>query len=73
LLAPTGVPPEIIRRLAEACNEAVRSPDVIAPLALQGFDTLQGIPEAFADFIKTDRPLVPRRRRGGAEEVGRRG
>jgi tripartite-type tricarboxylate transporter receptor subunit TctC len=54
LLAPTGVPPEIIRRLAEACNEAVRSPDVIAPLALQGFDTLQGSPEAFADFIKTD-------------------
>jgi tripartite-type tricarboxylate transporter receptor subunit TctC len=27
---------------------------VIAPLALQGFDTLQGSPEAFADFIKTD-------------------
>jgi tripartite-type tricarboxylate transporter receptor subunit TctC len=45
---------EIVRRLAEASNEAVRSPDVIAPLALQGFDTLQGTPEAFADFIKAD-------------------
>jgi tripartite-type tricarboxylate transporter receptor subunit TctC len=53
-LAPAGVPQEIVRRLAEACNEAVRSPDVIAPLALQGFDTLQGSPEAFADFIKAD-------------------
>jgi tripartite-type tricarboxylate transporter receptor subunit TctC len=54
LLAPAGVPQEIVKRLAEACNEAVRSPDVIGPLALQGFDTLQGSPEAFADFIKTD-------------------
>jgi tripartite-type tricarboxylate transporter receptor subunit TctC len=54
LLAPAGVPPEIVRRLAEACNEAVRTPDVTAPLALQGFDTLQGTPETFADFIKAD-------------------
>jgi tripartite-type tricarboxylate transporter receptor subunit TctC len=54
LLAPAGVPPDIVRRLAEACNEAARSPDVTAPLALQGFDTLQGSPQAFADFIKTD-------------------
>ncbi len=54
LLAPAGVPQEVVRRLADACNEAVRSPDVIAPLALQGFDTLQGTPEAFADFIKAD-------------------
>jgi tripartite-type tricarboxylate transporter receptor subunit TctC len=54
LLAPAGVPQEIVKRLAEACNEAVRSPDVTAPLALQGFDTMQGTPEAFADFIKAD-------------------
>jgi tripartite-type tricarboxylate transporter receptor subunit TctC len=54
LLAPAGVPQEIVRRLAEACNEAVRTPDVTTPLALQGFDTLQGTPEAFADFIKAD-------------------
>jgi tripartite-type tricarboxylate transporter receptor subunit TctC len=54
LLAPAGVSQEIVRRLAEASNEAVRSPDVISPLALQGFDTLQGSPEAFADFIKAD-------------------
>jgi tripartite-type tricarboxylate transporter receptor subunit TctC len=54
LLAPAGVPRDIVVRLAEACNEAARSPDVTAPLALQGFDTLQGSPEAFADFIKAD-------------------
>jgi tripartite-type tricarboxylate transporter receptor subunit TctC len=54
LLAPAGVPQEIVKRLAEACNEAARSPDVISPLALQGFDTLQGTPEAFGDFIKAD-------------------
>jgi tripartite-type tricarboxylate transporter receptor subunit TctC len=54
LLAPAGVSPDIVKRLAEACNEAAGSPDVTAPLALQGFDTLQGSPEAFADFIKTD-------------------
>jgi tripartite-type tricarboxylate transporter receptor subunit TctC len=54
LLAPAGVPREIVRRLAEACNEAVETPDVMGPLALQGFDTLKGTPEAFADFIKAD-------------------
>jgi len=54
LLAPAGVPQEVVRRLAEACNEAARSPDVIGPLALQGFDISQGSPEAFADFIKAD-------------------
>ncbi len=54
LLAPAGVSPDIVKRLAEACNEAARSPEVTAPLALQGFDTLQGSPEAFADFIKAD-------------------
>jgi tripartite-type tricarboxylate transporter receptor subunit TctC len=54
LLAPTGTPREIIERLADASNEAAKSPDVIAALAPQGFDMEGGTPEEFAAFISAD-------------------
>ncbi len=54
LLAPAGTPREIIERLAAATNEAVKSPDVIAALAPQGFDMEGGTPEEFAAFIADD-------------------
>ena len=54
LLAPAGAPREIIERLAAATNEAVKSPDVIAALAPQGFDMEGGTPEEFAAFIAED-------------------
>jgi tripartite-type tricarboxylate transporter receptor subunit TctC len=54
LLAPAGTPREIIVRLAAATNEAVKSPDVIAALAPQGFDMEGGAPEEFAAFIAED-------------------
>src|SRR6516164_582923 len=54
LVAPAGVPREIIDRLATASNEAVKSPDVITALAPQGFDMEGGTPEEFAAFIADD-------------------
>src|SRR6266849_6195084 len=54
LLAPAGTPRDIIERLAAASNEAAKSPDVIATLAVQGFDMAGGSPEDFAAFIRED-------------------
>src|SRR6266853_4989308 len=54
LLAPAGTPRDIIERLADASNEALKSPEVIAPLAVQGFDRAGGSPEDFAAFIRED-------------------
>jgi tripartite-type tricarboxylate transporter receptor subunit TctC len=54
LLAPAGTPRDIIERLADASNEAAKSPDVVATLKVQGFDIVGGSPEDFAAFIRED-------------------
>jgi len=54
LLAPAGTPREIIERLAEASNEAAKSPDVVASLKVQGFDIVGSTPAEFAAFIRED-------------------
>jgi tripartite-type tricarboxylate transporter receptor subunit TctC len=54
LLAPAGVSRDVIERLAEATNEAVKSPDVVAALRPLGYDMEGGSPEAFAAFIRAD-------------------
>ena len=54
LLAPAGTPRDIIERLADASNEAAKAPDVMATLAVQGFDMAGGSPEDFAAFIQED-------------------
>ena len=54
LLAPAGTPRDIIERLADASNEAAKAPDVMATLAVQGFDMAGGSPEDFAAFIRED-------------------
>jgi tripartite-type tricarboxylate transporter receptor subunit TctC len=54
LLAPAGVPRDIVERLAHATNEAAKSPDVIASLRPQGFDMEEGGPDEFAVFLRND-------------------
>src|SRR5215467_11589042 len=54
LLAPVGVPRDVIERLAHATSEAAKSPDVVAALRPQGFDMESGGPEEFAAFIRND-------------------
>jgi len=54
LLAPAGTPQEIITKLAAAANEALRSDEVVKPLAQQGIDVVGGSPEDFARYIEGD-------------------
>ena len=51
LLAPAGTPPDIVEKLARAANDALRSPDVTAPLRTQGVDMKGGTPVEFGRFI----------------------
>jgi tripartite-type tricarboxylate transporter receptor subunit TctC len=54
LLAPVGVPRDVIERLAHAANVAAKAPGVVAVLRPLGYDMADGNPEAFAAFIRAD-------------------
>jgi tripartite-type tricarboxylate transporter receptor subunit TctC len=54
MLAPAGVPHEIIERLVAATREAVKSSDVYGPLRQQGMDTESGTSEEFAAYLTAD-------------------
>jgi tripartite-type tricarboxylate transporter receptor subunit TctC len=55
VLAPARTPPEIVRRMNEELNKALKSPDVAARLAGQGISVIGGTPEIARTFI--DRPI----------------
>jgi tripartite-type tricarboxylate transporter receptor subunit TctC len=54
LLAPAGVPGDVIERLAHATSEAATSPEMTAALRPLGYDVEAGSPESFAAFIRAD-------------------
>jgi tripartite-type tricarboxylate transporter receptor subunit TctC len=54
LMAPAGTSRQIVDKLAQAVNEAIKSGEVIAPLRAQGVDLIGGSPEEFARYIATD-------------------
>jgi len=54
LLAPTGVPREIVTRLNAEVNKALASSDMREKLAAQFYEPTGGTPEQFADLIKQD-------------------
>ena len=51
VLAPAKTPPEIVRRMNEELNKALKSPDVAARLASQGINVIGGTPEVARTFI----------------------
>jgi tripartite-type tricarboxylate transporter receptor subunit TctC len=51
VLAPAKTPPEIVRRMNEELNKALKSPDVAARLAGQGISVIGGTPEIARTFI----------------------
>lgn len=51
VLAPAKTPPEVVRRMNEEINAALRTPDVAAKLAAQGIETRLGTPESARAFI----------------------
>jgi tripartite-type tricarboxylate transporter receptor subunit TctC len=54
LLAPAGIPREVVDTLSKAVNDALRAEDLVRQMQLQGMEPLGGSPEAFAQRIKDD-------------------
>jgi tripartite-type tricarboxylate transporter receptor subunit TctC len=51
VLAPARTPPEIVKRMNEELNKALKSPDVAARLAGQGITVIGGTPDVARGFI----------------------
>jgi tripartite-type tricarboxylate transporter receptor subunit TctC len=51
VLAPAKTPPEIVRRMNEELNRALKVPEVASRLAGQGISVIGGTPEAARTFI----------------------
>ena len=51
VLAPAKTPPEIVKRMNEEINKALKNPDIAKKLAAQGIDVLGGTPGAAQVFI----------------------
>jgi tripartite-type tricarboxylate transporter receptor subunit TctC len=51
VLAPAKTPPDIIRRMNEEINKALKSPDVAGKLASQGISVIGGTPDVARTFI----------------------
>ena len=54
LLAPTGVPPEILARVYKEAVAALRMPDVVSRLAADGSEVIASTPEQFGAFIRAE-------------------
>lgn len=54
LLAPAATPPEIITKLNQAVNTAVKNPEVNKRLAQLGADPVIESPQYFANYLKTE-------------------
>jgi len=52
ILAPAKTPPEILKRMNEELNKALRSPEIAKKLDAQGIDVVGGTPEAARVFIE---------------------
>ena len=54
MLAPTGVPADIIRRLNAEYNKIIAMPDMQKRMLENGFEPVGGPPEKFAELIKSE-------------------
>lgn len=54
ILAPAGIPPEIVAKLNDAITRAIATPSVQESLKKLGVEPKSSTPEAFADTIRTD-------------------
>ena len=55
ILAPVGVPADIIKRLNGALNEVQHSPELIASMAKLGLQPKHGSPQDFAAFLESEK------------------
>jgi tripartite-type tricarboxylate transporter receptor subunit TctC len=54
LFGPAGLPPDIVRRLNGACNDALKSSELHDRLAAAGLEATPGTPTEFADYLKRE-------------------
>lgn len=54
LLAPAGLPPEVLAKIAGETQKAMADPEVRKRLSSQGFEVVGGTPEQFERFIKSE-------------------
>ena len=54
ILAPAGVPADVVARLNTEINKALRNPEVRSKLTLDGAEPEGGPPQAFADHIRAE-------------------
>jgi tripartite-type tricarboxylate transporter receptor subunit TctC len=54
LLAPTGTPPEVIKKINTAVNGALQSEEVKLRLTKANFEPIGGSPEQFAEVLQRD-------------------
>ena len=52
VLAPAKTPPDILKRMSEELNKALKSPDIAKKLEAQGITVLGGTPQAAQAFIE---------------------
>ena len=52
ILAPAKTPPEILKRMNEEVNKALKNPDIAKKLEAQGIDVVGGSPEVARVFIE---------------------
>lgn len=54
ILGPAGIPKQVVDKVSEATNTALKDPDVLKQLETQGLNALGGSPDDFARFIKSE-------------------
>jgi tripartite-type tricarboxylate transporter receptor subunit TctC len=54
LFAPTGTPPEVLKRLREATAAVLAQPDLAERLRLLGYELTPSTPEALGERLRTD-------------------
>lgn len=54
ILAPAGTPPDVVAKLNQALNKAVRDPKVASQLTETGYEVVGTTPEAFGSLIDTE-------------------
>jgi tripartite-type tricarboxylate transporter receptor subunit TctC len=54
LLVPAGTPPEVVQKLNQVGNEALKSPEIVERILAEGGVVLGGTSEAFTEKLRTD-------------------
>jgi tripartite-type tricarboxylate transporter receptor subunit TctC len=54
LFAPAGTPRAVIEKVADAAQKAIHAPQAVDRLRTLGFDPLEGGPDEFADYIRSE-------------------